>query len=87
MKLRVIILAAAVTASAVTHARASTPIVPGGGARESRHIGTVADSETPPAIAVPAAEASGVASWALMLVVLGLTGAKRTRKGRTPHHF
>jgi hypothetical protein len=46
-----------------------------------------APSAKPLAMPMPDAPVSGVATWAVMAAVLGLTGARRVRKVRLSHHI
>jgi hypothetical protein len=90
MKLLVILLAALLTLStATTHARATTVFMPAatGDQRETRHAGAEAGNPKPLALTAPAAPTNGVAPWAVMSVVLALTGAKRVHKVRMSNHL
>jgi hypothetical protein len=82
MKHRMILLAAVATTFMVGHARATTVFMPaeaGGNVREPVSINPQASAKP---LTLPDAPVSGVATWAVMAAVLGLTGARRNSRGR-----
>jgi hypothetical protein len=88
MKLRMILLALVVTTTfAVGRAHATTVFMPETVVVDVRTAPSiVARAPSPKPLAMPDAPVSGVATWAVMAVVLGLTGARRVRKVRLSHH-